>query len=67
MEKSFNEGYVLPEDYMVIFPVLKNNILASALESEIKEFWTRKGITQNSVQLHKHQEGQIINLQSSVK
>ena len=58
----------LPNDFLIIFPIMKANVIAPELQSKIQEYWTKKkndDYTQY-VFLHKHTEGTVINTNDSV-
>lgn len=58
----------LPKDFLIIFPIMKNNIMASELQSRIQEYWVNKYNNEYTqyVYLHKHTEGKVINTNDSV-
>ena len=60
----------LPEDFIIIFPIMKNNIIAGELQTKIQEYWTKKSNNNNNyiqyVYLHKHTEGSVINTKDSI-
>lgn len=69
--KEVDENNYSPENFMFIFPIMKNNILAIELETKLNEYWINK-IDDNSnykqyAILHKHQEGQVIDTTLSEK
>lgn len=58
----------LPNDFLIIFPIMKSNSIAPELESKIQEYWVNKynkNYTQY-VYLHKHTEGTVINTNDSI-
>lgn len=58
-----------PNDFHVIFPILKNNAIASELESRIQDFWVKKYDSEKYVQyvyFHKHTDGTVINTNDSI-
>lgn len=57
-----------PNDFLIIFPIMKSNVIASELQTKIQEYWTQKydyTYTQY-VYLHKHTEGHVINTNDSI-
>ena len=62
-------GYI-PQDFMFIFPIMKSNLLACELETKLNEYWIEKyhpaTYTQYAI-LHRHEEGQVIDMTSSNK
>ena len=61
----------LPNDFLIIFPIMKDNIIANELETKIQEYWTQTATEQNDkyiqyVYLHKHTEGTVINTNDSI-
>ena len=71
MDKYKNEvetNNYLPEDFLIIFPIMAINIIASELQSRIQEYWSIKSNNSNYIQyvyLHKHTEGSVINTNDS--
>jgi hypothetical protein len=59
-------GY-LPHNFMIIFPILKNNVLAEVLHSKIQRFWAKRLGADKHIYLHRSVEGQTINLKESEK
>ena len=60
----------LPEDFIIIFPIMKNNIIAGELQTKIQEYWVKKKNNNSYIQyvyLHKHTEGSVINTKDSIK
>lgn len=72
MDKYIHEvetNNCLPEDFLIIFPVMKNNVIAGELHTRIQEFWIEKYNNNNYIQyvfLHKHTEGTVINTKDSI-
>jgi hypothetical protein len=60
-------GY-LPNDFLIIFPIMKSNIIASELESKIQDYWVKKHNNKYTryAYLHKHTEGSVINTKDSI-
>ena len=60
----------LPKDFLIIFPIMKNNVLADELQSKIQHYWLTKEtddtIYTQYVYLHKHTEGSVINTNDSI-
>lgn len=59
----------LPNDFLVIFPIMKQNDIAVELQTKIQKFWVEKYCNMNYnqyVHLHKHTEGTVINTNDSV-
>ena len=59
----------LPEDFIIIFPIMAKNIIAGELQTKIQEYWTKKYNNINYIQyvyLHKHTEGSVINTKDSI-
>lgn len=61
-------GY-LPRDFLIIFPIMKSNIIASELESKIQDYWVKKYDKKYTryAYLHKHTEGAVINTKDSIE
>ncbi len=60
-----------PNDFLIIFPIMKNNVIASELQSKIQDYWLKKEDESNDkytqyVHLHKHTEGSVINTKDSI-
>ena len=57
-----------PCDFLIIFPIMKANTIASELQTKIQEYWARKCNNKYTqyVYLHKHTEGSVINTTDSV-
>lgn len=59
-----------PKDFLFLFPIMKNNILATELETKLNKYWLDKlgndNIYNQYAFLHKHEEGQIINTSQSI-
>ena len=60
-------GY-LPNDFLIIFPIMKSNPIAPELETKIQNYWVKKYNNKYTryVYLHKHTEGSVINTSDSV-
>lgn len=57
-----------PNDFLFLFPIMKNNYIANELETRLNEYWIdRLNPTEfeEYVQVHKHEEGQVINTTES--
>lgn len=57
----------LPNDFLIIFPIMKGNVIAPELETRIQEYWVNKNDDKYKqyVYLHKHTEGTVINTNDS--
>lgn len=57
----------LPNDFLIIFPIMKGNVIAPELETRIQEYWINKNDDKYKqyVYLHKHTEGKVINTTDS--
>jgi len=69
VDKEANAKNYGPNDFLITFPIMKNNLLACILETKLNEYWLNKignneKYTQYAV-LHKHEEGQIIDTTKS--
>jgi hypothetical protein len=42
MEEEIQRYHYLPNNFMFIFPILKNNTFANMLESRLQDFWVKK-------------------------
>ena len=63
-----------PEDFLFVFPIMKNNIIAGELETRLNEYWIEKlSINEEEEEynkyavLHRHQEGKVIDMTISEK
>ena len=58
----------LPNDFLIIFPIMKSNVVASELQSKIQEYWVERYDKKyvQYVYLHKHTEGKVINTNDSI-
>ena len=59
----------LPQDFLIIFPIMAKNVIAGELQSRIQEYWCNKYNNSNYIQyvyLHKHTEGSVINTKDSL-
>ena len=56
-----------PNDFLIIFPIMKNNVIAPELQTKIQKYWVDKYNTDYTqyVFLHKHTEGKVINTNDS--
>ena len=54
---------------MFIFPIMKKNVIAVELESQMNEYWIEQSEDENEYKqyayLHKHEEGSVINTNDS--
>jgi hypothetical protein len=57
-----------PNDFLIIFPIMKANVIAPELQTKIQEYWTLKYDSKyiQYVYLHKHTEGTVINTNDSI-
>ena len=57
-----------PNNFLIIFPIMKDNVIAAELQTKIQEFWIQKNNNEYTqyVYLHKHTEGTVINTDDSV-
>ena len=57
-----------PNDFLIIFPIMKANVIAPELQTKIQEYWTEENNDEYTqyVYLHKHTEGKVINTNDSV-
>jgi hypothetical protein len=60
-----------PNDFLIVFPIMKMNVIASELQTKIQEFWTEIYSSQCTqytqyAYLHKHTEGKVINTNDSI-
>jgi hypothetical protein len=57
-----------PNDFLIIFPIMKSNVIATELESKIQEYWINKynDNYKQYVYLHKHTQGTVINTTESI-
>ena len=71
MEKYKSEvetNNYLPNDFLIIFPIMKGNVTSSELQTKIQKYWTDKYDSKyiQYVYLHKHTAGTVINTNDSV-
>ena len=62
----------LPNDFLFVFPIMKNNLVAIELETKLNEYWIDKIGDDNKkymqyAMLHRHEEGQVIDTSLSDK
>jgi len=59
-----------PNDFLFIFPIMNNNILANELETRLNAFWDeilgKEDDDERYVVLHKHEEGKVIDTSTSI-
>jgi len=73
MDAYINEvesNHRLPQDFLIIFPIMAKNVIAGELQSRIQEYWLNKSNNSSYIQyvyLHKHSEGSVINTKDSIK
>ncbi len=69
VKNQVEKNHYNPEDFLFIFPIMKNNIMAGELETRLNEFWIDKKDEGNTYKkyaiLHKHEEGSVIDLNLS--
>jgi len=71
-ENEVNKNNYLPKDFLIIFPVMKSNVIAPELEIKIQEFWINRNKEHikdeyiRYVYLHKHEAGTVINTNDSI-
>jgi len=70
VDKQVTDHQYVPEDFLFIFPMMKQNNTASELETKLNHYWIDKigsnDTYKNYAVLHKHEEGQVINMDTSV-
>tara|TARA_B100000424_G_scaffold187099_1_gene145356 strand:+ start:587 stop:3997 length:3411 start_codon:yes stop_codon:yes gene_type:complete len=71
VEHEINQYNYKPEDFLFLFPIMKNNLLACELETKLNKFWLEKlgndEVYKQYAVLHKHEEGQIIDTTKSIE
>ena len=70
VEIEVNEHNYKPEDFLFVFPIMKNNVLAVELETKLNEYWIEKYNCDDYKQyavLHKHELGEVIDTKMSEK
>lgn len=69
MELEYANGQTRPEDFLFIFPFVKNNPLVTKLETHISDFWIAKGKHEEGeevcAELHRSEEGEPIDTTTS--
>jgi hypothetical protein len=58
-----------PNDFLIVFPIMKGNVMAEELQTKIQEFWIKRKDDKEYIEyvyLHKHTEGTVINTKDSV-
>ena len=63
VEIEVNEHNYKPEDFLFLFPIMKNNVLAVELETKLNEYWIEKYNCDDYKQyavLHRHEDGNVI-------
>ena len=69
MESEYANGYNRPEDYLFVFPFVKQNPLANELEARISAFWIANGKHAEGgevcAELHRSEEGKPIDTTTS--
>ena len=58
----------LPNDFLILFPIMKENVISYELSTKIQVYWINKynEIYKQYVCVHKHTEGSVINTSDSV-
>lgn len=68
-EEVKNNNYN-PDDFLIIFPIMKGNVMAEELQNKIQDFWIQKNNENEQyiqyVYLHRHDEGTVINTKDSI-
>jgi hypothetical protein len=71
VDKEVRENDYKPNDFLFVFPILSGNNIATELETTLNKYWIDKNEDEKRfkeyVQLHKHQEGQVIDTSESVE
>ena len=70
VEIEVNTHNYKPEDFLFVFPIMKNNVLAVELETKLNEYWIKKYNCDDYKQyavLHRHEDGQVIDTKMSEK
>lgn len=73
VDKEVKKHNYKPEDFLFVFPIMKNNIVAGELETKLNEYWIEKLSTNEEEEynkyavLHRHQEGKVIDMTLSEK
>lgn len=71
IDREVKMNYYNPEDFLILFPILKGNNLAVELESELNNYWLKNIDNRTTFDkyaiLHKHEDGKVINTSTSVK
>jgi hypothetical protein len=68
VKKEVDKNNYNPNNFMFIFPIMKKNVIAVELESQLNEFWIERTNNEEYKQyayLHKHEEGSVINTNDS--
>lgn len=69
VDKEVNAHNYSPNDFIFIFPIMKNNYLAAQLETKLNAYWINKLQADDTFQsyavLHKHTEGTAIDMSLS--
>jgi hypothetical protein len=67
--KEVDTNNYIPNDFLIIFPIMKGNIISCELETRIQEYWVNKYTNDKYtryVYIHKHTEGTVINTNDSI-
>jgi len=69
VDKEVTENDYLPRDFLFVFPIMKQNIIACELETKLNVYWIERNKDTdeyaNYAIMHKHQEGQVIDMTMS--
>ena len=69
VKKEVEQHHYNPNDFLIVFPILKSNVIAPQLQTKLQEFWVDK-LPNNEqyiqhVFFHKHEPGTTINTNDS--
>lgn len=71
VDKEVNNHNYLPQNFLFIFPIMKQNSIASELETKLNSYWIEKNGEDagyvNYAIMHKHEDGQVIDTSMSEK
>lgn len=69
VDKEVNEHNYLPHNFLFIFPIMQQNLIAPELETKLNSYWIEKNKDEdkyvNYAILHKHEDGQVIDTSMS--
>lgn len=70
VDKEVRENDYKPNDFLFVFPIMAYNNTATELETMLNKYWIDKNENEDDfkeyAQVHKHQEGQVIDTSESV-